>query len=102
MEKHNIEVIESLLLGIFFCLYKLTCAPNLSPFWCLFPVVGMTFLYHLFEFVRMEIADARSRDPKPKPYVASGGAIHWNPKTKSMYEDEEEAQQEDQVEEVET
>lgn len=61
----------------------------------------MTFLYHLFKFVRDEITDARSRGPRPKPYEASGGAIHWNPKTKSMYEDEDEAQQEDQVEEAE-
>lgn len=37
MEKHNFEVIESLLLGIFFCLYKLTCAPDLSPFGACFP-----------------------------------------------------------------
>ena len=51
MKQRDVEIIESILLGIFLCLFKLICAPKLGAFWCIFPLVGLPLVRHILRSV---------------------------------------------------
>ena len=58
------------------------------PMWLAVLPIMSYYVWGLVELVVKIIFEAKSR-PHVKPYEPSGGKVHWNPATKSMYEDEQ-------------